>query len=106
MFNIYNDNWPNIERALIIFSNFYCGEPIFLWYSLGGYIEQDAVDGCLEVSALSSNNPLPNHGIWVWEGKFSTLDDIYDSMEGFGIWRLPTTDEWGFIINNKNPWGK
>jgi len=106
MFNIYNNNWPKVERALIVFSNVDYEDPIFVWYTRGGYIEQDAVDGCLTVSALSSDHPSPNHGIWVWEGKFDVLDDIYDSMEGFGVWRVPTSEEWSSIISNKNPWSK
>jgi len=106
MFDIYNEDWPQVERALVAFSNVDYGGPIFLWYTPGGYIEQDAVDGCLSVTALASDRSPPKHGIWVWEGVFDTLDDIYDSMEGSGIWRKPTDEEWTHIQNQNNPWSR
>jgi hypothetical protein len=104
MFNIYNENWPEIERALVAFSRDGCFEPVFLWFTPFGYIHQDESDGCLSVAALSSDDPPPAHGLWVWEGTFDMLDDIYDSKEGSGNWREPTDDEWCSIIDQKNPW--
>ena len=103
MFDIYED-WPATERALVAFSELNYIEPVFLWYTPGGYIAQDASDGCLTVKALASDDAPPYRGLWVWEGLFDTMDDIYDSIEGTGLWREPTGDEWCYIICQENPW--
>lgn len=104
MFDIYNADWPEMEMALVAFSECEYVEPVFLWFTPTGYIAQDAADGCLTASALSSEDPPPYSGLWVWEGVFDILDDIYDSVEGIGRWRQPTDDEWFHIINQENPW--
>lgn len=104
MFDIYNEDWPEVERALVAFSELNCADPVFLYYTPCGFIAQDALDGCLTVSALSSDDVPPFSGLWVWEGTFDTLDDIYDSVEGSGQWRQPTDEEWAYIINQENPW--
>lgn len=104
MFDIYNEDWPKIERALVAFSELDYEEPTFLWHTPFGYIAQDATDGCLSISALASDGPPPIHGLWVWEGVFDSLDDIYDSIEGVGSWREPTKEEWRCIMRQENPW--
>ncbi|MDP2683508.1 MAG: hypothetical protein Q8P20_00470 [bacterium] len=103
MFNIYNEDWPKLERALVAFSNEHAS-PVFLWFTPNGFIAQDAADCCLSVTALGSDERPPEHGLWVWEGAFESLDDIYDSIEGVGAWREPTLLEWKEITNQENPW--
>jgi hypothetical protein len=104
MFDIYSSDWPEIERALVAFSKEEYFAPVIIWHTTGGFIEQDMTDGCGDPAALSSDDAPPLHGLWVWEGTFQPLDDIYDNSEGVGAWRQPTDDEWICIIEQRNPW--
>lgn len=104
--NIYSSSWPQIEHALVVFSGEPYDTPLIIWSTYGGYIHQDMIDGCADASSLSSEEDPPIHGFWVWEGVFQPLDHVYDSFEGKGKWRQPTSTEWSFIIKQQNPWGK
>lgn len=90
-----DQDWPDIEMALVAFSGEKYLEPIIVWCTVGGYIHQDIVDGCADVIEMFLD--LPHHGIWVWVGTF--VDGYYD-----GFWREPTDEEWILILQQKNPW--
>ena len=87
--------WPSIERALIVFSGVDYLPPTILWYTEGGYIYQDVVDGCADIKEMFPD--WPKKGLWIWEG-------VFDNGYYEGSWREPNDDEWIMIIQQQNPW--